>query len=530
MCVSTCPSVEILRAAAARMSCTTDTSTSSSENSPCTPTADSNRSSENDTTTGGTDGVGAQDDATASVVNRRKSYPREKKLMVLKYYYENGCNKYQTCKRFGIPKPCLHRWIRGEKEIQSCKKGTKRVEGGRRPFWPDMEVKLVEEFKELRQKGLKVKHYWFKTRACQLMREMHPDDDFRLSQGWFDRFKARNDLSYRRATNVAQQKPSDHEIKIRSFHQEIRQVAASGDKEAGQLGKFSLSTIANVDQTPLPFTFNKGQGYDQKGAKTVWHRGAQSSLNKRQCTVQLTIFADGEPRIKPLLIFRGKGLRISQAERKEHDGRVVVKFKENAWCDESIMQYWVSNMWRRPLAPEAQKPKLLIADVHKAQKTPTIANKLKRECKTEVVLVPPGCTSLIQPLDASFNGEFKAVIDKLQTEHMHDHLEQYVNNSLTASAWRILLTKWVGAAWAQVSQKKEMVQRAFKKCGISVPIDGSEDVAIKIRGIEGYSVRNSDSESEDLFEIDSSDNDSDGESMLWTSFVPTDCHAVAILC
>lgn len=101
------------------------------------------------------------------------------------------------------------------------------------------------------------------------------------------------------------------------------------------LGKFTLATIANVDQTLLPFIFNKGQGYDQKGTKTVWHRGAQSGLDKRQCTVQLMIFADGKPRIKPLLIFRGKGLRISQAEKKEHDRRVVVKFQENAQCDES---------------------------------------------------------------------------------------------------------------------------------------------------------------------------------------------------
>ena len=93
---------------------------------------------------------------------------------------------------------------------------------------------------------------------------------------------------------------------------------------------------------------------------------------------------------------------------------------------------------------------------------------------------------------------------------MHNHLEQYVTNSLSASARRILITKWVGAAWAQISQKKEMVQCAFKKCGISVPIDGSEDAAIKIRGLEDYIVRNTpeDSESEeDMLELDSSDDE-----------------------
>ena len=69
------------------------------------------------------------------------------------------------------------------------------------------------------------------------------------------------------------------------------------------------------------------------------------ALIKRQCTVQLTIFAAGEPCVKPLLIFRGKGLRVSQAERREYDRRVIVKFQENAWCDESVMEQWVSNMW-----------------------------------------------------------------------------------------------------------------------------------------------------------------------------------------
>lgn len=150
------------------------------------------------------------------------------------------------------------------------------------------------------------------------MSELHPDVEFKFSPGWFDRFKARNKISYRRSTNVAQSKPADMEDKIRAFHLEIRRVAASTDSD-GSLGKFQLSTIANVDQTPLPFTFNSGQGYNKTGEKTFWHRGAASGLDKRQCTVQLTIFADGEARVPPLLIFRGNGLRISQAEKTKYD-------------------------------------------------------------------------------------------------------------------------------------------------------------------------------------------------------------------
>ena len=74
--------------------------------------------------------------------------------------------------------------------------------------------------------------------------------------------------------------------------------------------RFGLHQIANMDQTPLPFSFTSGPTYDTTNSSTVWVRGEASGLDKRQSTVQLTVFADGEARVKPLLIFRGKGKRM----------------------------------------------------------------------------------------------------------------------------------------------------------------------------------------------------------------------------
>lgn len=105
---------------------------------------------------------------------------------------------------------------------------------------------------------------------------------------------SRVELAFLFATNVGQKQPSDLKVAIRQFYFNIRRVAAEGESK-GELGQFELATIANVDQTPLPFTFTKGEGYDTKGVTTVWHRGAGSGLEKRQCAVQLTIFADGQP-------------------------------------------------------------------------------------------------------------------------------------------------------------------------------------------------------------------------------------------
>ena len=154
----------------------------------------------------------------------------------------------------------------------------------------------------------------------------------------------------------------------------------------------------------------------------MWIRGGASGLDKRQCTVQLTLFADGEPRVKPLIIFRGKGKRIAVAERASYGSRVIVQFQANAWSDEDIMKFWVRHCWKSSCDP----PMHLILDVHSAQKSNAIQTILEKECNTEVTFVPGGCTSLVQPIDVAFNKPFKSVVDRLVTAHMQENLDAYV--------------------------------------------------------------------------------------------------------
>ena len=134
-----------------------------------------------------------------------------------------------------------------------------------------------------------------------------PDGDipFAVSKHWFERFQERWKISLRSATNRAQEEPSSKEALVRNFHRRIRQE-----------GEFELRNIANMDQTPLPFDLNSGKTYANKGSKTVWCRSVgRSGTDKRQATVQLTVYADGRPRVKLLVIFRGTGLCIKQQER-----------------------------------------------------------------------------------------------------------------------------------------------------------------------------------------------------------------------
>ena len=119
---------------------------------------------------------------------------------------------------------------------------------------------------------------------------------FKFSNAWFSGFKRRYKNSLQRPTNKAQYISTDKRELIRNFHRKICQEVVSGH-QIGTLGQFTSASGANVDQTPLPFTFTNGPIYETKGAKTAWVQGGSSGLDKRQCTVQLTLFADSVPRV-----------------------------------------------------------------------------------------------------------------------------------------------------------------------------------------------------------------------------------------
>lgn len=140
---------------------------------------------------------------------------------------------------------------------------------------------------------------------------------------------------------------------------------------------------------------------------------------------------------------------------------------------------------------------MLVLDVHRAQTTEEIQKYLREECTTEPVFVPAGTTSLVQPVDVVFNAPFKAAIDAMANSHLQENLDDYVKGRISASERRILFTKWVGKAWEEMSRKKDMIIRSFKKCGISVAIDGSEDDEINIESLEDYAVGESDEEATD---------------------------------
>ena len=126
-------------------------------------------------------------------------------------------------------------------------------------------------------------------------------------------------------------------------------------------------------------------------------------------------------------------------------------FQEKAWCGEAIMKEWVAselaNVFTSPHSASSTG-KILVADVLAAQQTNAVKTALCNY-KTELVNVPPRCTSRIQPLDVCLNKPFKEAGKRQHEAHMSENLQLYTEGKLTASDRRVLLTKWVGKSVAR---------------------------------------------------------------------------------
>ena len=99
-----------------------------------------------------------------------------------------------------------------------------------------------------------------------------------------------------------------------------------------QLQCHNKAFILNMDQTPIPFTFNSKTTLEVVGARTVHVR--KSTNDTKHATAAITVTASGKM-LLPLLVFKGaKNGRIVKKEFPTFDNSMYYTCQENAWVDE----------------------------------------------------------------------------------------------------------------------------------------------------------------------------------------------------
>jgi hypothetical protein len=246
----------------------------------------------------------------------------------------------------------------------------------------------------------------------------------------------------------------------------------------------------NFDETPIPFEYLDCHTYNLKGKKTVSVKTDRSGWSKRQATLILYVFADGIPRIDPDLIFHGtateSGGRLEALEGDKYAKGVSVHFNKSAYNNEELTERWLDEKLIPLIRPinQPHQPFLLSFDCAAFHKTPPLLRKMKDNDITPA-LVPPGCTGILQPLDTHINKPFK--------EYLQDATEEYMDRredetGTEAEKWsvsdkRIMVTHVVADAWKRFcTEKQAVVCKAFQDVGLFLPVDGSQDHLLSIKG------------------------------------------------
>ena len=178
---------------------------------------------------------------------------------------------------------------------------TRKEYSGRRAVFPRAEKVLHEQFQMRRSEGRQIKRWWFTAKMKELVQELYADDEkaehFKFSSRWLIGF----------CKHAAQKSLDEVKEIMSSFHKHLIRIR--------KRGTYQLKDISNID----------------KIIDSARHNSLFLRMEKK--------------RIKPLIIFCGKGSRIKMSEKEKWDKRVRVAFQSNAWCDERIMKKYIQTDW-----------------------------------------------------------------------------------------------------------------------------------------------------------------------------------------
>ena len=144
----------------------------------------------------------------------------------------------------GVSKSLIVKWNKNRDKIKAEYSHNKRKETGsvkavrqRRKIigdkakkYPLAAARVIVDFKLRGAKGCKVSKLWLKKKVKSCVEECYGKDEaskFKGSQNWFQRFKKRHGISFRRRTNKKKQAADDGRQTIQKFHRDLREAVKS---------------------------------------------------------------------------------------------------------------------------------------------------------------------------------------------------------------------------------------------------------------------------------------------------------------
>ncbi|CAF4741455.1 unnamed protein product, partial [Rotaria sp. Silwood2] len=142
------------------------------------------------------------------------------------------------------------------------------------------------------------------------------------------------------------------------------------------MGAFTPRDICNMDQSPIEL-------FGDQSKRSINDIGTSNDIeghltNKRFATLILTVFAEDNSRMGPILVFKGQG-RVTSTERAQYSQGVQVFFTSKGVINGTTMDRYV----RDP------HPKLMIADSANPHLNADVIRDLRKK-RVVVAIIPKG--------------------------------------------------------------------------------------------------------------------------------------------
>ena len=251
----------------------------------------------------------------------------------------------------------------------------------------------------------------------------------------------RNYLVLRVRTHISHNLPKDLEENIKYFRAEVEKIRENSD--------YPLEYICNMDETPVFLDLVPNKVVDRKGKKTVRVRTTGSEKNR--ITAALCCTAAGKL-LPPFVIFKGKTKRA--LKKVKIPSGAVCTTQVNAWMDEERMLEWIDKVW----SPYVRgKPALLALDTFTGHLTETVRAAFDK-CGTKLLVIPGGCTSVLQPLDISINKPLKSYIRQSWCQYMIEETDKGVSKVKCPPKEAVI--EWILRAQEKIEEKSTIIKKS----------------------------------------------------------------------
>ena len=202
------------------------------------------------------------------------------------------------------------------------------------------------------------------------------------------------------------------------------------------------------------------------------------------------------------VVFKGKTKR--SIEKVSVPYGFVCTTQAKGWMDEERMIEWIQRVW----GPYVRGNRALLSlGTFSGHLTVRVKDSFHK-CGTTLLVLPGGCTLVLQPLDVSINKPFKGYIRQKLCERMVQEAEWCLQAS------KAILMEWIKTAADLVEKSPTTIKKSFQVTGIISKPDSTrsdavcEEIENIMEEVFGQALMGYVEPTEDPFASDDSDSES----------------------